>query len=527
MQDGDQTRARDAAVAALTAPDLARVVDLVAYPEGPRGAPTSVVVANARGVVRLHPDERHEVLHGEDPVARTDPMAFLPYEEELADPSPDNERNAYPEPARRLLGVFGDADRSPDVVVVHHPGHFFPDEGGHVGEHGSLDVIQSRAPLLVSGAGVSARGVLDLHARLVDVGPTMAVAAGVPEDDLADGHGRALDGVARTDLVTSGCGRVVGLLWDGAHCGELLAMTAAGELPAVARLLERGAALRGGAVAEFPSLTLVNHTSILTGVGPGRHGVMGNVFYDRATGERVVPNDATTWHRSGEWLRDGVRTVFAAVGAHRHDLPVPTASVNEAIDAGAAFSTMGLIRAQQTGDGAAGLGDLLPDPASSPHLGCADHLADGYFAWGTQVDDVGLAQVLELWSDPAQAPALTWWATVVTDAGHHGGGPRSAMARGAFRDADRRLGVFLDHLAATGVLDEVTFVLTADHGFEGSDPDRTGSWAPALHAALDPLGVPWRDEGPGLLYLGEGVRHAASDPVDTEAETAPRGPAAG
>ena len=26
--------------------------------------------------------------------------------------------------------------------------------------------------------------------------------------------------------------------------------------------------------------------------------------------------------------------------------------------------------------------------------------------------------------------------------------------------------------------------------------------SPALSAALDPLGVPWRDEGPGYVYLG-------------------------
>ena len=40
-------------------------------------------------------------------------------------------------------------------------------------------------------------------------------------------------------------------------------------------------------------------------------------------------------------------------------------------------------------------------------------------------------------------------------------------------------------------------MLTADHGFEGADPDVTGSWRPAL----DALGIAYRDEGPGLVYL--------------------------
>jgi phosphonoacetate hydrolase len=496
--------ARSAAVEALTDPALAHVVDLVAQPEGAPGAPEAVVVTNACGAVRLHPDGRHEVLHGRDPVASTDPMAFLPYERELADPGPDNARNAYPDPGRRLLSLFGDADRSPDLVVVHTPRHWFPDEGGHRGEHGSLDVIQSRAPLLVSGAGVDARGLLDEHARLVDVGPTLAAAAGVPLDDLVDAEGSALDGRPLTGLVAPGRRPVVGLLWDGAHCGELLAMAGRGELPGVARLLERGAALRGGAVAEFPSITLTNHTSILTGVGPGRHGVLGNVFYDRATGEQVVPNDASTWHRSAEWLRPGARTVFEMVAAHRGELAVPAASVNEAIDRGAAWSTMRLIRDSGSGNGAAGLGAMLPDPASSAHLGRSEHLADGYYAWATQVDDVGLQLALQLWQRADTAPALTWWASAVTDAGHHAGGPRSGIAADSFRDADRRLQVFLEHLDALGVTDEVTFVLTADHGFEGADERCTGSWAPALAGVLDPLRVPWRDEGPGFVYLGAG-----------------------
>jgi predicted AlkP superfamily pyrophosphatase or phosphodiesterase len=199
--------------------------------------------------------------------------------------------------------------------------------------------------------------------------------------------------------------------------------------------------------------------------------------------------------------------VFEMVSDHvpvREDGSPRTASVDEAIDRGADYSTMAVIRASGSSTGAHGLDDMLPDPSTSPHLGNSDHLADDYFSWATQVDDVGLAQVLQLWARPDNAPALTWWATVVTDAGHHGAGPRSQMAPDAFRDADARLAVLLDHLESEGVLDDVTFVLTADHGFEGADVNRTGSWTPALAAALEPFGMGWRDEGPGFVYLGVG-----------------------
>jgi phosphonoacetate hydrolase len=102
-----------------------------------------------------------------------------------------------------------------------------------------------------------------------------------------------------------------------------------------------------------------------------------------------------------------------------------------------------------------------------------------------------------LWGSLESAPTLTWWAGVVSDAGHHAGGPRSDIARDSLRDADSRLMSFLDHLDDLGITDQVTFLFTADHGFEGSDPAVTGSWRPALER----LGIPFRDEGPGFIYL--------------------------
>ena len=306
---------REAVVAALCAPDLADIVDLVCWvqddPEGRRA-----YAANSVGRVRFHVDAPAEVIAGDNPIGSEDPLAFLPYDRELADPSPARSTdNAYPLAATRLLSFFANPDRSPDLAIVHTPRHFFPDEGGHVGEHGSLDVIQSRAPFVLSGAGVRRLGYVDDVARLVDVGPTLAHLVGVPDEELRDNDGLPLDGRPQTRFLDESVRRshVIGILWDGGHCGDLLHLAEAGELPGVARLVERGLALRGGAVAEFPSITLTNHTAILTGVGPGRHGVMGNVYFDRATGERVVPNDESTWHRSSEWLLPGARTIFETV----------------------------------------------------------------------------------------------------------------------------------------------------------------------------------------------------------------------
>ena len=499
---------RESFVAALTSPDLASIVDLVVWVEVDPSVDGPVAMAASHiGRAWLHLDGRHQVLEGLDPIASEDPMAFLPYDRECASPGPRTSReNSYPYAASRILSLFADPTRSPDVAVMHTPRHFFPEQGGHVGEHGSLDVIQSRAPLLLSGKGIATRGIVDAHARLVDVCPTLAVLAGVPDADLRDAGGDPLDGRVLTayldgeQLVKP---KVIGILWDGAHCGDLLQLAESGELPGIARLLANGMALRGGAVAHFPSVTLTNHTAILTGLGPGRHGVLGNVFYDRGTGERVVPNNSAAWHRSAEWLRPAVRTVFEMVnslvpqGDSPHADSPRTACVNEAVDRGADYSTMAIIRDSGSSSGASGLGDRLPDAERSIHLHDTAHLGDSYFSWGTQVDDLGLAQMRQLWGSLELAPTLTWWASVVSDAGHHAGGPRSAIARDSLRDSDSRLMSFLEHLDGLGITDQVTFLLTADHGFEGSDPTVTGSWRPALER----LDIPFRDEGPGFIYL--------------------------
>jgi phosphonoacetate hydrolase len=476
---------RERAVEVLTDPSLAHIVDVIAYADG-----DDVVVANADGASRINrsdPEAPAQVLRGRDPIANRDPLAFAGIDAERADPSPPNERNAYPLAGTRLLSVFADP-RAPDIAVVHTGKHYWPHRGGHIGEHGSLNVVQSRAPFLLSGAGVHPRGVLPAYARVVDVAPTLARLAGAPQSDAAD-----LDGVARDDLVEFGAAsRVIGLLWDGANCNSVLDLAARGELPAVARLLERGCALAGGAVAEFPSNTLCNHTAALTGVGPGRHGIVNNCYFDRAEQRQILANEAGTWHVAMDLLRPGVRTVFERVGGAR------TACVNEPVDRGAAYSTFALIRDAGHSDGAKAMGSMLPDPADDP---CATHeyaANDKDYRWSSQVDAIGLTQMLDLWATPSDAPRLTWWNTTLTDTGHHNGGPHSDKAHASLRDADRRLGLFLDRLDALGVYDDTVILLTADHGSERADENCLGDWDDALRDE----GIPFRDEAFGFIYLG-------------------------
>jgi hypothetical protein len=475
---------RTLAVDVLCDPTLSHVIDLVAYPDD-----DAIVVANSGGSARLSRSEFEapaEIIRGRDPVAVQDPLAFSTLAAELADPSPPNDRNSYPWAAERLSSLFS-AAAAPDIAIVHTGRHYFAERGGHRGEHGSLSVVQSRAPLILSGASVTVRGIVPAAARVIDVAPTLAWLAGTPLAALGD-----MDGQALVDLLVSRPdSRVVGLLWDGCNSNSLYALAAAGELPSVARLLARGCALSGGAIAEFPSVTLVNHTCALTGVGPGRHGIVNNEYYDRASGLQRLTNDARTWHRWAEWLAPGVRTVFERIDA-------PTACVNEPADAGASYSTFELVRASGDDNGVSPTDSRLPSPREDPIATQEFVEADKDYAWSSSVDAIGLTQMLDLWPSRSEAPRLTWWNTLLTDTGHHAGGPHSAISHASMRDADARLGVLLDHLERIGALESTTFVLTADHGSEGADPECRGDWDAPLRNA----GVSFRDEANGFLYLG-------------------------
>lgn len=58
-------------------------------------------------------------------------------------------------------------------------------------------------------------------------------------------------------------------------------------LPTLRRMAAEGARA-DGLVCSFPTVTWPNHTTLVTGVTPGKHGVIGNNYLDRASGEKVA-----------------------------------------------------------------------------------------------------------------------------------------------------------------------------------------------------------------------------------------------
>ena len=58
-------------------------------------------------------------------------------------------------------------------------------------------------------------------------------------------------------------------------------------LPTLRKMATDGAQAKG-LVCSFPTVTWPNHTTLVTGVPPGKHGVIGNNYLDRDSGEKVA-----------------------------------------------------------------------------------------------------------------------------------------------------------------------------------------------------------------------------------------------
>ena len=77
---------------------------------------------------------------------------------------------------------------------------------------------------------------------------------------------------------------------DGSEPAYMELAIKKGLMPNVERIIAKGVDLRGQSV--IPSFTNPNNLSIVTGQPPKVHGISGNYFFDRASKQEVMMNDA-------------------------------------------------------------------------------------------------------------------------------------------------------------------------------------------------------------------------------------------
>ena len=327
--DANQEESGNRAIASLlTDPVRGPQTDLViTYRDAPDGQGAYEVWA-ARGMVRFQRlyDQNggyaYRVVEriGDDPIANQDPAALATLAQELeagaksgysgTDPAQafvEPEHLSYPLALERIAQLF-DSPNAPDIAISPRSYAF----GRQPGQHGALDVVQTRAPLVLSGPGVRP-GVTDSVCAQVDVAPTLALLLGLPLIDGMDGSGRTSSerGVppdvylkrqdgrpVREILDLGGSGeprrrpeRVYIMLLDGLSNTELQERLEkdAESIPNLRRLAEGGVMFRYGTIVNFPTITWPSHNALGTGAWGGHHDIVNPAYYLRETRQTVAP----------------------------------------------------------------------------------------------------------------------------------------------------------------------------------------------------------------------------------------------
>lgn len=227
-----------------------------------------------------------------------------------------------------------------------------------------------------------------------------------------------------------------------------------GQTPVLDGLVAGGAF--GPMRPSFPSVTFPNHYTLVTGLHPDHHGVVGNRFTDAQLGAFTMASKESGFWDQGEpiWVtaeKAGVRT-------------------GTMFWPGSEVEIHGVRPSQ-----------WAPFDQGMP----GDARVDRLLSW------------LDLPVD--QRPKLeTLYFDIVDTAGHRNG-PDAAEARAAAASVDASMGRLIEGLKARGLYDRTMLVVVSDHGMAATSPDR----------------VVWIDDiiDPAALKIGYGGAVLTADPA--------------
>ena len=249
--------------------------------------------------------------------------------------------------------------------------------------------------------------------------------------------------------------RVVVVSIDGLMPETYLQPDALGlKVPTLRSLVARGASARA-VESVFPTVTYPAHTTLVTGVPPRAHGIVGNRPVD------PLRKNQDGWRWYSEEI--AVPTLWQAVEAQGRPAALVTWPVT--VGAKATFVVPEFWRAGTPDD------QKLLRAMSTP--GLLDKVARGYPALWTvlvppDVRDAAqfaIAKYLVTQEDPDLVLVHGW----TLDDAQHDHGPRSPEAKAAIEDADRLLGELLAALEQTPRWSRTTLVVVSDHGFAPVD----------------------------------------------------------
>lgn len=229
------------------------------------------------------------------------------------------------------------------------------------------------------------------------------------------------------------------------------------DMPTMRRLAAEGATA-DGMRCSFPTVTWPNHTTLVTGVTPARHGVLSNSYFDRASG-KVVPLLPDPLFDKDEIVR--VPTIYDAAHA-------------------AGLKTAGIV--WPASRNARSLDWTVPDCGTR-------ELWEKYgtASWLQELRDEGIpVDLQEAWCKGGAGVQRDWMYAraagqvirrhhpnlvllhlVEVDHVEHAKGPRTPDAAWAVSQADDRVRDVVEAVEAAGMKDRATIFVVSDHGFFG------------------------------------------------------------
>jgi predicted AlkP superfamily pyrophosphatase or phosphodiesterase len=225
------------------------------------------------------------------------------------------------------------------------------------------------------------------------------------------------------------------------------------QLPNIRALIEAGV-WATNSLTVYPSVTHPSHATLITGVSPRKHGVIGNEMTDRNTGKTI---QATTQTRANAIH---VPTLFDA--AHQAGLKTagfcwPETRQDASIDFNILHGHEELSKSEVD----AKLLQRLRD-AGIPIDTYYDIAPQGRMVQGHR--DFILAQsAVEIFR--SERPRLMAVHFSATDGMQHSWGPDNYFAHAALSQTDYNIGLIRQAVHDAGLDDRTTFVIVADHGF--------------------------------------------------------------
>lgn len=228
-------------------------------------------------------------------------------------------------------------------------------------------------------------------------------------------------------------------------------------IPTIRKLAAEGVRVKR-MECSYPTVTWTNHTTLVTGVHPAKHGVIGNDYFDRKELKKVPFIPDPIFNKDEIVLSPTIYDVAkqaglstagiiwpASRGAKTLDWTVPDVFEQELFEQ---YSTPSLL-------------------ADARDLGIPVHMQMDWckkINEGKPMRDYMYAR-LASHVITKHKPNLMMLHLVTVDSAQHSYGRNSPEAYWALNDSDNRVRDIVDAIATAGLTDKTTFFVTTDHGF--------------------------------------------------------------